>query len=171
MSVDEGSVDQGNENAGSNAEIMDFVEQLGGYFESRGLTRLAGRLLGWLLVCEPERQSSEGLATALGASSGGISTNARMLIHSGYVERLGIAGDRRTFFRLRANGFAAGEQQRIRTMVDMQDLADAGLHALRDSPPERGQRLREMRDLSTYMESVLTDALDQFRQQTREEDT
>ena len=28
--------------------VRDFVEQMGGYFESNGLTRLAGRLLGWL---------------------------------------------------------------------------------------------------------------------------
>jgi len=151
------------------AEIMEFVEQMGGYFEYAGLTRLAGRLLGWLLVCDPERQSSEELAAALGASSGGISTNARTLIQFGFVERLGVAGDRRTFFRLRPHAFAAGERQRIRTMADLQNLADTGLRALRDSPPERGRRLQEMRELSTYMERVLTDALDRFRQQTAEE--
>lgn len=147
---------------------MDFVEQMGGYFEANGLTRLAGRLLAWLLVCDPERQSSEQLAAALSASSGGISTNARMLSQFGYIERLGVAGDRRTYFRLRPNAFAAGERQRIRTMADLQAMADAGLHALRGSPPERGRRLQEMRELSAYMETVLTNALDEFRDQTRE---
>lgn len=82
---------------GAEPDIMEFVEQMGGYFESRSLTRLAGRLLGWLLVCDPERQSSEELATALAASSGGISTNARMLIQFGFIERLAVAGDRRTY--------------------------------------------------------------------------
>lgn len=153
-----------------NAEVMDFVEQLGGYFESHGLTRLAGRLLGWLLVCDPERQSSEELAVALGASSGGISTNARMLTQFGYIERLGLAADRRTHFRLRPHAFAAGERQRIRTMADLQTLADTGLHALRGAPPERGRRLREMRDLLTHMETFLTDGLDEFCQQTTEHD-
>ncbi|MCH9668918.1 MAG: transcriptional regulator [Actinomycetia bacterium] len=148
---------------------MDFVEQMGGYFESNGLTRLAGRLLGWLLVCVPERQSSEELASALGASSGGISTNARMLIQFGYIERLGVAGDRRTYFRLRPHAFAAGERQRIRTMSDLKDMADSGLHAMRGSPPERGRRLQEMRDLSAYMETVLTDSLEEFRDQTNED--
>ena len=148
---------------------MAFVEQLGGYFESNGLTRLAGRLLGWLLVCDPERQSSEELATALAASSGGISINARMLIQFGFVERLGIAGDRRTYFRLRPNAFLAGEQQRVRAMADMQDLADAGLRALRDAPPERVRRLQQMRDLSAYMEQVVTKALQDFPGQTGED--
>lgn len=119
---------------GAEPDIMEFVEQMGGYFESRSLTRLAGRLLGWLLVCDPERQSSEELATALAASSGGISTNARMLIQFGFIERLAVAGDRRTYFRLRPNAFAAGERERIRAMAELQDLADVGLRALGDAP-------------------------------------
>ncbi|WP_421841250.1 GbsR/MarR family transcriptional regulator [Mycobacterium sp.] len=168
MSVND-SVDGARIDGGTNAEIMAFVEQLGGYFESNGLTRLAGRLLGWLLVCDPERQSSEELATALAASSGGISINARMLIQFGFVERLGIAGDRRTYFRLRPNAFLAGEQQRVRAMADMQDLADAGLRALRDAPPERVRRLQQMRDLSAYMEQVVTKALQDFPGQTGED--
>lgn len=162
------SIDAGLAGEQADAEIVDFVEQMGGYFESNGLTRLAGRLLGWLLVCEPERQSSEELATALGASSGGISTNARMLIQFGYIERLGIAGDRRTYFRLRPHAFAAGERQRIRTMADLKAMADSGLHAMRGSPPERGRRLQEMRELSAYMESALAESLEKFHDQTAE---
>ncbi|MBS2070008.1 hypothetical protein KCQ62_26215, partial [Klebsiella pneumoniae] len=106
--------------------------------------------MGWLLVCDPERQSSEELATALAVSSGGISTNARMLIQFGFIERLAVAGDRRTYFRLRPNAFAAGERERIRAMAELQDLADVGLRALGDAPPQRSRRLREMRDLLAY---------------------
>jgi DNA-binding transcriptional regulator GbsR (MarR family) len=151
------------------ADVMQFVEQMGGFFESTGLTRLAGRLLGWLLVCEPERQSSEELAVALDASSGGISTNARMLIQFGFIERLAVAGDRRTYFRLRPNAFAAGERQRLQTMIDLQRMADVGLGALRGSSDERCRRLYEMRDLLSYMERALTDALRQYRQPTQGE--
>jgi len=152
------------EESPQHAEVMEFVEQMGGYFESNGLTRLAGRLLGWLLVCEPDRQSSEELAVALDASSGGISTNARMLIQFGFIERLAIAGDRRTFFRLRPNAFAAGERQRLQTMADLQRMADVGLRALRGSADDRCRRLHEMRDLLSYMEKALSDALGQYRQ-------
>ena len=152
-------------------EVMDFVEQMGGYFESNGLTRLAGRLLGWLLVCDPERQSSEELAVALNASSGGISTNGRLLIQFGFIERRADAGHRRTYFRLRPNAFAAGERQRIRTMADMTAMADAGLRAMRGSSPERTRRLKEMRTLSSYMATVLTEALDEFGDPRREDTT
>jgi DNA-binding transcriptional regulator GbsR (MarR family) len=144
------------------AQILEFVEQMGGYFELNGLTRLAGRLLGWLLVCQPERQSSEDLAAALDASSGGISTNARTLIQFGYIERLALAGDRRTYYRLRPNAFAAGERQRIRTMADLTVMAEGGLRALRGAPPEATRRLEEMHTLLTSMQSALVEALDRF---------
>ncbi|MFV4605516.1 siderophore transport transcriptional regulator MmpR5 [Mycobacterium tuberculosis] len=164
------SVNDGVDQMGAEPDIMEFVEQMGGYFESRSLTRLAGRLLGWLLVCDPERQSSEELATALAASSGGISTNARMLIQFGFIERLAVAGDRRTYFRLRPNAFAAGERERIRAMAELQDLADVGLRAMGDAPPQRSRRLREMRDLLAYMENVVSDALGRYSQRTGEDD-
>lgn len=142
--------------------VLEFVEQMGGYFESNGLTRLAGRLLGWLLVCQPERQSSEDLAAALDASSGGISTNARTLIQFGYIERLALAGDRRTYYRLRQNAFAAGERQRIRSMSDLTVMAETGLRALHGAPPESTRRLEEMRTLLSYMHHALSEALDRF---------
>lgn len=164
------SVNDGVDQMGAEPDIMEFVEQMGGYFESRSLTRLAGRLLGWLLVCDPERQSSEELATALAASSGGISTNARMLIQFGFIERLAVAGDRRTYFRLRPNAFAAGERERIRAMAELQDLADVGLRALGDAPPQRSRRLREMRDLLAYMENVVSDALGRYSEPERTTD-
>jgi len=63
---------------------------------------------------------------------------------------------------LRPNAFAAGERQRIRTMADMTAMADTGLRAMRGSSPERTRRLKEMRTLSSYMEKVLTAALDDF---------
>lgn len=153
------------------AQILEFVDQMGGYFESNGLTRLSGRLLGWLLVCEPERQSAEELAAALDASSGGISTNARLLIQFGYIERVGVAGDRRTFYRLRPNAFAAGERQRIRTMADLTAMADAGLQAMSGSDAERGRRLREMRSLSSFMQTALVEALDRFQKSGTQEET
>ena len=69
-----------------NPQIMDFVEQMGGHFESDGMTRLSGHLLGWLLVCQPERQSSEELAAALDASGGIETLNDRSrLANSGEI--------------------------------------------------------------------------------------
>ena len=110
--------------------LLDFVERMGGSFESVGLTRLAGRMLGWLLICDPPHQSSDQLAVALRASSGGVSTTARQLIQYGFVERFGVPSDRRAFFRLRRHAFEASFAQSIESASTMHRLALAGLDAL-----------------------------------------
>jgi DNA-binding transcriptional regulator GbsR (MarR family) len=78
-----------------------FVAEIGLFFEAAGSTRMAGRMLGWLLVCDPPHQSAGQLAAALHASNGSISMTTRMLIQAGLVDRVSLRGDRRTYYRLR----------------------------------------------------------------------
>ena len=42
-----------------------FVEEVGLLFEHAGLPRMAGRILGWLLICDPPHQSPGELAEVL----------------------------------------------------------------------------------------------------------
>ena len=39
-----------------------FVEEAGIVFEQTGLPRMAGRIFGWLLICDPPHQSTDQLA-------------------------------------------------------------------------------------------------------------
>ena len=35
------------------ADERQYVEEVALYFEAQGLPRMIGRILGWLLICEP----------------------------------------------------------------------------------------------------------------------
>lgn len=54
-----------------------FVEEMGQYLASYGMTPMAGRMWGWLLICEPPEQTAAEIAEALQASRGAISGTAR----------------------------------------------------------------------------------------------
>ena len=56
-----------------------FVEEMGQALATYGMTPMAGRMWGWLLICEPPEQTAADLAEALQASRGAISGTARML--------------------------------------------------------------------------------------------
>ena len=45
-----------------------FVEDIGLIMEEQGRPRIAGRILGWLLICEPPEQSFADLVAVLGVS-------------------------------------------------------------------------------------------------------
>lgn len=81
-------------------DLEGFVEAFGVAMEGSGLQRGAGRVLGWLLVCDPPEQTAADLVEALRASTGAVSQNLRILLHLQLVERTGYRGDRRSFYRV-----------------------------------------------------------------------
>ena len=48
------------------------------------MTPMAGRMWGWLLICEPPEQTAAEIAEALQASRGAISGTARILTTAGH---------------------------------------------------------------------------------------
>jgi DNA-binding transcriptional regulator GbsR (MarR family) len=83
-----------------NTEITKFVEQAGLVFESEGMPRMAGRVLGYLMVCTPAEQSIAAMMEALQASNGSISTTTRFLESQGFLDRISVPGERKDYFAL-----------------------------------------------------------------------
>ena len=71
-----------------------LIEELGIIFKEVGLPRMAGRILGWLLICNPPYQSAAELSAVVGGSKGSISSMTRLLIQGGLMERMGILESR-----------------------------------------------------------------------------
>lgn len=138
----------------SDERVSQFVEQLAGWFEHSGVPRMSGRVLGWLLVCDPPHQSAEDLATALRASRGSISATTRLLATAELIERVTFPGDRRTYFRARPNWSTLLEAQ-YKRIVELRRLVDDGLDALADEPADRRQRLEEVDRFATFWHDEL----------------
>lgn len=76
-----------------------FVERMGLTLEREGLPRIAGRLVGFLIVHEGAFSLDE-LAEELQVSKASVSTNARQLEQYGLVERTSEPGDRRDYYQM-----------------------------------------------------------------------
>jgi hypothetical protein len=108
-----------------------------------GAPRMVGRVLGWLLVCEPPEQSAAELADALQASKGSISTATRVLLRMGLIERVRMRGER--FDRFSAQIGTWDELLwREDQFSEPRKVLRLGLEALADEPGERRARLEEM---------------------------
>jgi DNA-binding transcriptional regulator GbsR (MarR family) len=82
----------------------DFVERLGLHLEADGLPRSAGRIFGYTMMVDTPC-SLDDLAEALQVSKASVSTNARLLEQIGLLERTIEVGDRRDFYRMRADAW------------------------------------------------------------------
>lgn len=136
-------------------EERHFVEDISLYFEQMGFPRMAGRVLGVLLIADPPAQSINDLCEVLQASKGSISTNARLLTEMGLIERVASPVPRRAYFEFRAGGWVTFMRQRLRLMASMHEIAERGLELLQDSDPMLRERLQEAHDMFSLIEEDL----------------
>lgn len=135
-------------------ETRTFVDRMGDTFDEMGIPRIAGRLFGWLLICEPPEQSSAQLAEAVEASAGSVSTMMRLLERGGLAERIGQPGSRKVWYRIRPDAFEAVLMQRVRQVTGLRELAEEGIREL-EQEGRQAERLREMRRFYAFFEREL----------------
>ncbi len=133
-------------------ERQHFVEEIGLLFERSGTPRMAGRILGWLLIADPPHQSTDQLIAALSASKGSVSMMTRLLIQIGLIERIALPGQRRDYFRVRPNAWARLLREQSGMLTVMRETAERGLALLADETAEHRRRLEEMRDFYAFFE-------------------
>jgi DNA-binding transcriptional regulator GbsR (MarR family) len=150
-------------------EKQHFVEEIALNFEEIGIARMAGRILGWLLISSPPHQSADQLAEALQASRGSISTMTRMLIQADLVERIGIPGERRDYFRVKTGIWSQLLQDKMEQVTYLHQLAERGLELMEGGAPELKQRIQDMHDLYSYVEQELPLLLERWEREHHKE--
>ena len=84
--------------------VDNFIEQMGMLTQADGGPRIAGRIFGLLLV-EGRPYTLDEMASRLSISKASASTNARLLVSSGMIRLVAVAGDRRDFYELGQNPY------------------------------------------------------------------
>ncbi len=150
----------------SHLEITHFIEDIGLYFEQMGMPRMAGRILGALLIADPPAQSITDLAAKLNASKSSISIMARLLIEQGLIERVASPVPRRDYYRFKRGGWFLYMQQWLALMAGLHRLTERGLALLQDKPVEIQERLLEAHDLFSFFEEHFPALLDNLQKES-----
>lgn len=136
-------------------EEKHFIEDISLYFEQMGLPRMAGRVLGVLVICDPPTQSLTDLCGILQASKSSISTTTRLLIEMSLIERAASPVPRQVYFQFKPGGWVVFLRQRLRLWASLHQIAERGLELLRDRDPALRERLQEAHDLFSLIEDEL----------------
>jgi DNA-binding transcriptional regulator GbsR (MarR family) len=132
-------------------EEITFADHLGRFYARRyAFPPMVGRVLGYLLVCEPRDQSIGELSEALLASRSAITGALDVLERLHAIQRSRAAGERMDRIRVdlssaQSRGFDVTEYQ------ELGDLAREGLEVLRDASPERRATLTEMAAFADWL--------------------
>lgn len=127
---------------GDQAQIQDWVERVAAAFAQHfGLPPITGRILGWLLICDPPEQSAGEIAKAIGASRASLTTSMRLLTVGELVRRRHRPGERTTFFRIDDDAWEKVIRQRIAAMASLREITKDAM-ALVGPGSERASRVR-----------------------------
>ncbi len=134
-------------------EDLHFIEDIGLYFEQMGLPRMAGRILGALLISDPPSQSITDLCQRLHASKSSISIMARLLVERGLIERVASPVPRRDYYRFKPGGWIIYMRQWLGLMSGLHQITERGLHLMDGKPERLKERLQEAHDLFSNVET------------------
>jgi DNA-binding transcriptional regulator GbsR (MarR family) len=132
-------------------EEITFADHAGRFYARRfAYPPMVGRVLGYLLVCEPRAQTIAELSEALLASRSAITGALSVLEQIHAVRRSRAAGERMDRVRIdfssaQARGFDITEYQ------ELGDLAREGLEVLNDALPERRAELLELAAFADFL--------------------
>lgn len=147
----------------------DHVEHAGRWWESNSAgSRTAGRMLGWLMICEPAYQSSSDLVEALQSSPGSVSTQSRTLETLGLVERVTFPGDRQTYYQLPPKVWPEilwSEQQRL------EGLRGLAAKARDITPAERPDRVTDLERIAEFLVAEWPDLMERLNAYLEKETT
>ncbi|MGA9859340.1 MAG: hypothetical protein WBQ18_15860 [Solirubrobacteraceae bacterium] len=147
-------------------KLWQFVDATGTWAaKSYGIPQMTGRVLGWLLVCDPVEQTAAQLAEALEASKGSISGATSSLVRMRLVDRLHVRGERADRFRIRPEAW--DDQVQDQGAEQARALIAQGLDALDGAPPSRLARLQELDAFYAWWESRMPALVDEWQEYKR----
>jgi len=146
------------------------VEDFGIVFEQQGMPRMAGRVLGWLLICDQPHQSPGELVTALMASKGSVSTMTRFLIQIGLIERFTLPGVRHDYFRIKPGVVHYLLKQRVDQITILRQLTERGLELIKNKTPQSRQSLLEMYSVYAFFEREFPTLLERWEQESKRDE-
>lgn len=110
------------------ARINAWVERVAAAFAQHfGLPPITGRILGWLLICDPPEQSAGEIADAIGASRASLTTSMRLLTVGELVRRSHRPGERTTYFRIDDDAWEKVIRQRIIGMTSLRAITEEAM--------------------------------------------
>jgi len=126
-----------------------------------GMPAAFGKLMGWLLICDPPQQTSAELARSLALSKGSVSTGMRALEQIGMVRRVPTGG-RGHAYEMLPDALARTVDAR-RLYLTIQAVMQKGIDVLGgDESLPRAQRLRVSRDFYAFVGDRIPRLIEEF---------
>jgi DNA-binding IclR family transcriptional regulator len=141
------------------SQLSTWMERMAAHLVAEGIPLIGGRILAYLLVCDPEERTAAELSEELEASTGSVSTNLKLLVNSGLVVRTTRRGRQAAQYRADAAAWAGLIRRRLDALAGLRSLSAAGLRLL-SGDPHRALRLRTVDEFQGWFAGEIPELWD-----------
>ena len=143
---------------------QEFIENAAMYFDRLGMSRTAGRVMGWLPTSPEGDADAPRLCAEIAVAKNSMSGALRQLDRNGLIDRYRPARQRRDHYRLAEDVFARAFRAKMAGFDEFRALAAQGLLAVGDDPVSR-RRLQRMADMYEFMARGFPKLLDRWERE------
>ncbi|MEO3806962.1 transcriptional regulator [Nonomuraea sp. B1E8] len=138
-------------------QLLEWAEQVAMHLARDGVPPIAGRILGWLMVCDPPEQSAGQISTTIGASRASLTMNLRLLTGMGFLTWRTRPGDRTMYYRMADDAWQAVVRQQVAGIASFLDITRQGLDLV-GPDDERAARVHQAHATFAWMAKVFEQA-------------
>ncbi|GAA5057203.1 DNA-binding transcriptional regulator GbsR (MarR family) [Thermocatellispora tengchongensis] len=137
--------------------LLEWVERVAMYLARDGVPPIAGRVLGWLMVCDPPEQSAGQISAAIGASRASLTSNLRLLSGMGFLTWRTRPGERTVYYRMADDAWAVVVRRQVAGITSFLDITQEGLDLV--GPDDgRAARIRQAHATFEWMAKIFDHA-------------
>jgi len=144
-----------------NNQKLSYIEESGILFEQLGMTRMAGRVFGYLVVSDKSEVSFDDIRKTLEASKGSISGTTKQLITIGLIEPITKTGDRKTYFRISKMNVGTILKSRIEMFTKFSVILKKG-NDLKEKEDHVSAWLHEISSFYDWLGGAIEEVLDRW---------
>ncbi|MFI7637408.1 GbsR/MarR family transcriptional regulator [Nonomuraea sp. NPDC049400] len=137
--------------------LLEWVERVAMYLARDGVPPIAGRVLGWLMICDPPEQSAGQISEAIGASRASLTSNLRLLTSMGFLTWRTRPGERTVYYRMAEDAWAVVVRRQVASITSFMDITRDGVDLV-GADEERAARVRQAHATFEWMAEVFDTA-------------
>jgi DNA-binding transcriptional regulator GbsR (MarR family) len=104
-----------------------FIERFSTIAVDAGVAPSMGKVMAYMMICQPKEQSAESIQSALRLSVGSVSTALSILMRTGIIERSLIKGTRRYVYVFKEDAVEAMTRRKLASIVSARKVIEEGL--------------------------------------------
>lgn len=144
------------------------VERIGVAFEKSGVSPVAARIIGLLMVAEPPYLTFDEIVEATQASKSSVSNALKFLQSEGLIEYITFSGDRKRYFQLFPSTWLEVLQQRVASISPFRRILLETVDIRSDQYPTFNQTLLDICELYGEFERAANKIIDGWKKKKKD---